>query len=198
MRREPGAPKTPEDALKAIDMPAEQRAELVTFMREEFPMFKRAVEMGNRPLQWSLTERLQCIVQARAALEQLTQAIHNSFRHNLFDATKTRREKAQVSRFLHLLPVMTGLVGRITEKGVRERWAGVDGRSARKEWTPYETDIVCWAVGRAGFNIDPPDAAALDLMRRVLSYLIQKPLTVSAVRKRLEQIPVEVENSCAE
>lgn len=179
-------PKTPEEALKGVAMSSCQRAGLVKFMREEFPEIKWSVDIvGLRPIRWSPQERLDRFAQAKGALGNLTSALDASFRHDLFDAAKTKLEEKQVGKFLELIPVMTQLAGRITEKRIRERWAGADGRSARKTWTSIETDMVRHYVRHAGFRVDPPDVVALEVLRRVLSFTSEKVLGISAIRKRI-------------
>ena len=115
----------------------------------------------------------------------LTAALDASFRHDLFDAAKTKREEKQVGKFLELLPLMEQFTGRITEKRLRERWAGADGRSARKIWADIETEFVRTGVRQAGFRVDPPDVAALEVLRRILSFTCKTELSISAVRKRI-------------
>ena len=118
-------------------------------------------------------------------MEASVSALDASFRHDLFDAAKTEREEALVGDFLKLLPVVVELASRTTEERIRQRWAGADGRAARKMWTSIETDMVLRRVGHAGFNVDPPDAIALKVLCGVLSYVTGTPLTLSAVRKRI-------------
>jgi hypothetical protein len=184
MKRE-RAPPTPEEALNGLPLSEQQRAGLIQFMRE-FPDMQRGIEMTwLRPVSWSPKERLEWFAHAKAALGDLILALDASFRHDLFDAAKTKREQKQVGIFLELLPVMEQLTARITEKRVRERWAGADGRSARKIWSSIETDFVRGFVRHAGFCVDPPDAAALEALRRVLSFTSKSVLSISAVRKRI-------------
>jgi hypothetical protein len=178
------SPKTPEETLRGIVMSAAQRAQLIRFMRE-FPNDKKYFDLKLRPLTWSPTERLGYLAQAKAALTNLRLAMDASFQHDLLDAAKSKREKDQVVKFIKLLPEMADVVRRITEKRVRERWAGADGRSARKARISIATDLVRFEVDRAGFCVYPPDAVGLKVLRAVLSYVAQTSLTISAVRKRI-------------
>jgi hypothetical protein len=178
-------PATPEEALKGLPMSTQQRAGLLEFMRE-FPDMRRGTELTwLRLVNWSPKERLEWFARAKAALGDLSLALDASFMHDLFDAAKTKQEEKQIGEFLELLPVMAQLTGRITEKRVRERWAGADGRSARKIWSSIETDFVRGFVRHAGFCVDPPDIAALEALRRVLSFTGKTALSISAVRKRI-------------
>jgi hypothetical protein len=179
-------PKTPEEALRGVAMSARQRAFLINVMREEHPEIKRSMDITLlRPIRWSPQERLDHFAQAKGAFGSLISALHASFRHDLFDAAKTEQEEKQVSKFLELLPAMAQLTSRITEKRIRERWAGADGRAARKEWTSIETDMVRHYVRHAGFNVDPPDIVALEVLRRILSFTNETVLSISAIRKRI-------------
>jgi hypothetical protein len=186
MKRERfGSPGTPEEALKGLALSTQQRALLVGFMRE-LPEMRRVIEMTYlRSVSWSLKERLEWLAKAQAAFTDLGLALDASFRHDLFDAAKTKREEKQVGKFLELLSVMAQLAGRITEKRIRERWAGADGRYARKVWTGIETNMARISVRQAGFCVDPPDAVALEALRRVLSFTSKTTLTIGAVRKRV-------------
>jgi hypothetical protein len=184
MRRAP-PPKTPEEALRGIVISAAQRAELISFMRE-FPSDKKYFDVKLHPVTWSPAERLEHFVQAKAALGGLKLALDATFRRELFDAAKTKREKAQVGKFIELLPVMTDFVGRITEQRTRKCWAHADRRSARKALNSIETDLVRLAVHHAGFRVYRPDAVGLEVLRGVLSYVTKTSLTTtSAVRKRI-------------
>jgi hypothetical protein len=184
MKRGQG-PATPEEALNGLPLSEQQRAGLIQFMHE-FPDMQRVIEMTwLRPVSWSPRERLDHLSHAKAAFTDLTSALDASFRHDLFDAAKTKREEKQVGKFLELLPVMEQLSGRITEKRIRERWAGADGRGARKIWADIETDMVRTCVRQAGFGVDPPDVAALETLRRILSFTSKTELSISAVRKRI-------------
>jgi hypothetical protein len=177
--------KTPEEALKGVPMSTQQRAGLVEFMLG-FPDLRRGIEIAwLRPVSWSPKERLEWFAHAKAAFGDLILALDASFSHDLFDAAKTKQEEKQVGKFLQLLPVMAQLTGRITEKRIRERWAGADGRSARKSWFSIETDMVRHYVRHAGFRVDPPDAVALEVLRRVLSFTSRTELSISAIRKRI-------------
>jgi hypothetical protein len=179
------APATPEEVLKGLPMSTQQRAGLVEFMRE-FPDMRRGIDFAwLRPVSWSPKERLEWFAHAKAAPGDLILALDASFRHDLFDGVKTEQEEKQVGEFLELLPVMEQLTARITEKRIRERWAGADGRSARKIWTSIETDMVRAYVRHAGFHVDPPDVVALEALRRVLSFTSETTLSISAVRKRI-------------
>jgi hypothetical protein len=179
------APATPEEALKGLPLSPQQRAGLVQFMRE-FPDMQRKTEIAwLRPVSWSPKERSEWFAHAKAAFGDLILALDVSFRHDLFDAAKTKQEEKQVGKFLELLPVMAQLTGRITEQRIRERWAGADGRSARKMWTSIETDMVRAYVRHAGFCVYPPDVAALEALRRVLSFTSKTELSIGAVRKRI-------------
>jgi hypothetical protein len=133
---------------------------------------------------WSPKERLEWFAHAKAAFGVLILALDASFRHDLFDAAKTEQEEKQVGKFLVLLPAMAQLTARITEKRIRERWAGADGRGARKIWTSFETDMVRAFVRHAGFRVDPPDGMALEVLRRVMSFTSETVLSTSAIRKR--------------
>jgi hypothetical protein len=184
MKRE-RAPPTPEGALNGLPLSEQQRAGLIQFMRE-FPDMQRGIEMTwLRPVSWSPKERLEWFAHAKAAFGDLILAPDASFRHDLFDAAKTKQEEKQVGKFLELLPVMAQFTCRITEKRIRERWAGADGRSARKAWTSIETDMVRAYVRHAGFRVDPPDVVALEALRRILSFTSKTALSISAVRKRI-------------
>ena len=134
MKRE-RAPPTPEEALNGLPLSEQQRAGLIQFMHE-FPDMRRGTELTwLRLVSWSPKERLEWFARAKAALGDLILALDASFSHDLFDAAKTKQEEKQVSEFLQLLPVMKQFIGRITEERIRERWAGADGRSARKTWS---------------------------------------------------------------
>ena len=147
---------------------------------------RRVIEMTYlRSVSWSPKDRLEWLAHAKAAFADLSLALDASFRHDLFDAAKTKQEEKQVGKFLDLLRVMEQLTDRITEKRIRERWAGADGRYARKVWTSIETDMARVSVRQAGFCVDPPDAVALEVLRRVLSFTSKTPLSISAVRKRI-------------
>ena len=203
MKRERfGAPATPEEALKGLVLSTQQREILVLFMRE-LPEMRRVIEMTYlRSVSWSLKERLEWFARAKAAFADLGLALDASFRHDLFGAAKTKREEKQVGKFLDLLRVMARLTGGITEKRIRERWAGADRRYARKVWTGIETDMARISVRQAGFCVDPPDAVALEVLRRVLSFTSKTPLSISAVRKRIaaddERIIAEYERDAEE
>ena len=167
-------------------MSACQRAFLIKVMREEYPEIKRGMDITwLRPIRWSPQERLGHFAQAKSALGSLTSTLDASFLDDLFDAAKTEQEEALIGDFLRLLSAVMELTNRITEKRIRERWAGADGRAARKEWTSIETDTVRHYVRHAGFCVDPPDTVALEVLRRILSFTNETVLSISAIRKRI-------------
>jgi hypothetical protein len=177
---------TPEEALRGVDMSASHREGLIRFMRDAHPDLKRCLDITYLPIiRCSPQERLDNFAQAKDALASLTSALDASFRHDLFDAAKTEQEEELVGRFLELLPAMMEITNRVTEQRIRQRWSGANGRAARKIWNDFETDFVRGSVRHSGFNVDPPDAIALEVLRRVLSYVTKTSLTISAVRKRI-------------
>jgi hypothetical protein len=178
-------PATPEEALRGLAITEGQRVYLICHMCEFSTVASAIFDVGLRPVSWSPKERLHYFGVGKDALRNLSIALDATFRHDLFDAAKTKREEKQIGKFLELMDVMMPLADRITEKRIRERWAGADGRSLRKLRTSFETDWTRLHVKHAGFCVDPPDPSTLELLRRVLSFLSQTPMSVDAVRKRL-------------
>ena len=60
----------------------------------------------------------------------------------------------------------------------------MDAAHARCGPTSRPTGFAAF-VRHAGFNVDTPDAIALEVLRRVLSYVTKTSFTTSAVRKRI-------------